>query len=170
MFEGWLPRAALAATALGLCATPPPAVAQGFPSIEAVQVKSGIGVNGALYVAAGDHVTIRLTNWRVGVEHVAKVGKDDVDSLAAGAPDGHVDLILTNDPTGAVLHIRNGLGKPFYYHAKIVIVRNNQVMSGPATVCPVQPGMTNVEHWPQAIDAIRVDSFVETKADDSACR
>ena len=162
----------LATAALGLQAASPAVAALILPSNEASRLVSGFGQSGSFYIVPGDQVTLRVRGWHMSVEHIARASKEDFDPPAAGGEaDGHVDLILTNDPTaGATLHIRSRLAKPFYYNAKVVIIQANQALSGPATVCPVQPGQTNTEHWAQPIAAIRIDSIVETKPDDHTCR
>jgi hypothetical protein len=57
---------------------------------------------------------------------------------------------------GAVFVIRNHHSKPLRYRAVMSIARNR---GGPTSVCPVMPGLANVEHWPHPVQLLMFGDF-----------
>ena len=88
-----------------------------------------------------------------------------------GLNPGQVSFALTKGDSGnTLLVVSSRATAPLRYQARIVGVRDGKVLSAPTATCPVRPGTSSFENWPQLLPAVVIVSFEPAAPDDTVCR
>ena len=151
----------------GACAqaqtTPPP---PGLPH-------TGMLSDGRLFLVSGDRAVFAVE--ADGRSRFVSAGpaspSADAKEPGAGLNEGQVSFALTAGKDGnAILVADSRAVKPLRYLARIVAVRDGKTLSAPTSTCPLRPGVSDFEAWPNPLPAVVIVSIEEAKPDDTACR
>lgn len=96
-------------------------------------------------------------------ETMTQLALPDAERPAPGRIE--ISLHRLDGRPGELLILANGYGRRLVYRA--VLVRNG--VQTPTTVCAVRPGMSGIETWPYAVDAVELGGFVQSDTAPADC-
>lgn len=134
---------------------------------------TGMLADGRLFLANGDRVLFAIeADGRVRFVSAGPASPlTDQKTPTEGLTKGQVSFALTKGTSGnTVLVASSRAAKPLRYTARIVAVRDGKMLSAPTSTCPVHPGKSSFENWPESLPAVVIVSIEEAKPDDTTCR
>jgi hypothetical protein len=155
-------------------------LALGFGSAAAAQQvapptlpPTGMLKSGGLFLVNGDRAVFaigadgRATLVGAGRAPSPADQKTPNDGLASA----QVSFALSRGSEGNTLLVVNSrAATPLRYQARIVGVRDGKVLSAATSTCPVRPGASSLENWPQTVPAVVIVSIEQAQPDDTVCR